>query len=628
MRIFVLCCAPLVASGFGSPAVTILGPVKTEMFARCLDTPFCEVSSRPSDKYIARAKFQPNMKKFGFDNFKARTAQLSAPNKDCEQDAPKAYMAGFLEGMMTVAGIQAFAYNTANSGAWKTISQRDEAAVRQWWSEMEAFMESKASCLNTITWPHNPLDDCAYWYHIVLAYYQLKGMTDGYNSQIPAGGAKMTTFDFFRINSDGNIENIIEGVAALSTKDFSPNLHEPEKMGRCSALVKLVNNDIFMSHATWEGYSEMARSWKFYDFDFCYSQAKQISFSGYPGVISSTDDMYVTSTMLGVQETTLPNFKGWAALKKHLVPDSFHIIASLRRAENGKHFTELFMDSANTKTSGMYISQWMVVDYNLLDKKDRSTKKLHPGTFMVVEVAPGVSVIRDETDRLQKDTFWGSVNHAVYGETAGALGVKSPVEETTRWRIFNEYQKHVKTMDDMKSIMRFASKTGTIAGAVENFRLAETISARYDLDNGMLEGGVDAKIVDRNSVAAMEVLAQAGPSYDNLPPFDFSYYPNAPHKGVPFGPLRWPWFTVNEEGMRPLAEKVESDWIVNKKLGMLLVFGAPMLGLMTFLVIWSVLWQHPVRHQKDDVEALMLHLTRDSRSIGNYGTSRTPTCGP
>jgi len=72
---------------------------------------------------------------------------------------------------------------------------------------------------------------------------------------------------------------------------------------RCSTIVKVLKDDddkykdILISHSTWDGYSEMIRFFKHYEFEFLGQNlampAHKVTFSSYPGCISSTDDWFM-----------------------------------------------------------------------------------------------------------------------------------------------------------------------------------------------------------------------------------------------------------------------------------------------------------------------------------------------
>lgn len=87
----------------------------------------------------------------------------------------------------------------------------------------------------------------------------------------------------------------------------------------CSAFIKVLKDnkgnykDLIVSHNTWDDYSEMLRIYKHYDFEFDGSNqsvngifANQIvTFSSYPGCLTSTDDFYIIDKRFVVMETTL-----------------------------------------------------------------------------------------------------------------------------------------------------------------------------------------------------------------------------------------------------------------------------------------------------------------------------------
>lgn len=79
---------------------------------------------------------------------------------------------------------------------------------------------------------------------------------------------------------------------------------------RCFAMLQWTAADLFVGHTTWDEYIELTRLWKHYAFGFhgphvqCTPSSssssaapagfmREFSFSGYPGVIASTDDFYI-----------------------------------------------------------------------------------------------------------------------------------------------------------------------------------------------------------------------------------------------------------------------------------------------------------------------------------------------
>ncbi|VDO73327.1 unnamed protein product [Schistosoma mattheei] len=80
----------------------------------------------------------------------------------------------------------------------------------------------------------------------------------------------------------------------------------------CSALIKIVDNNVYLSHVTWSTYSIMLRVLKHYNFpwktvnrtDSQKIPGFAITFSSYPTFTSSVDDFYLTSANLTITETT------------------------------------------------------------------------------------------------------------------------------------------------------------------------------------------------------------------------------------------------------------------------------------------------------------------------------------
>ncbi|MPC85908.1 putative phospholipase B-like 2 [Portunus trituberculatus] len=88
--------------------------------------------------------------------------------------------------------------------------------------------------------------------------------------------------------------------------------------GHCSALIKVLpgNTELYVSHVTWNTYQSMLRILKKYIFPFRRTGVSDpddinpghtVSFSSYPGLLSSGDDFYIMSSGLVSLETTIGN---------------------------------------------------------------------------------------------------------------------------------------------------------------------------------------------------------------------------------------------------------------------------------------------------------------------------------
>ena len=159
----------------------------------------------------------------------------------------------------------------------------------------------------------------------------------------------------------------------------------------CSALIKsLVNpkgylEDVFVSHTTWDSYSEMHRIFKVYDFKydlFGKEKHSKIIFSSYPGTLTSTDDFYMLNSKISILETTLEILDRDLYMKASVsadghVPNYIRISVANRIANTGKHWTELFKQN----NSGTYNSQWMILDFGVLNEVNALASKIDNNNY-------------------------------------------------------------------------------------------------------------------------------------------------------------------------------------------------------------------------------------------------------
>ena len=123
----------------------------------------------------------------------------------------------------------------------------------------------------------------------------------------------------------------------------------------------------------------------------------QVSFSSYPGMLSSTDDYYLTGNKLMVTETTLSIMDDNVLLK--IKPEGIsswmNTILASRLAKSAEEWARLFM----TNSARTYSCQWMIVDYNRFKKGSPTQSK---GLFWILEDVPTAFVSQDMTEHLLK----------------------------------------------------------------------------------------------------------------------------------------------------------------------------------------------------------------------------------
>jgi len=329
--------------------------------------------------------------------------------------------------------------------------------------------------------------------------------------------------------------------------------------------VRLSDKDLLFGHTTFSDFSEMTRIFKFYDMPLPGAAAKKIMFSSYPGVAGSTDDYYVTDSGLAVTETTISMLTDEVydvindTPKKQEIPDYMRILLSTRVATSGKHWIDLMRDSA----TGLYSSQWMVVDSNKI-QKSKDSIKLNPGAFYVLDQIPGTQHSADMTETLKKNGYWGSQNRAWFDDVRDHMGASQAEEmdgrvfskdKSPRAVIFKATAGSVENLEEMKQEMQRNRWPHEIDGGDKNTP-DHAIAARSDLGGfNVPNGAVDSKVSSLDMIRLMQVDAISGPTTDNgrVAPFRWTdartgrdLYPDYPHEGMP-DVYNFGWVEMKEE---------------------------------------------------------------------------------
>ncbi|XP_019722492.1 putative phospholipase B-like 2 [Hippocampus comes] len=410
-----------------------------------------------------------------------------------------------------------------------------------------------------------------YWYQVRLALLQLKGLEDSYNEELsfPSGQMTFNPFGFILFQMAGDLEDLESALNKSS-------LTRPVGSGSCSALIKLLpnNKDLLVSHDTWGTYQSMLRIIKKYSFAFKVSPLDNLilpgqiqAFSSYPGSIFSGDDFYILSSGLVTLETTIGNSN--PALWKFVQPTGtvmewLRNIVANRLAVTAKAWAELF----SKYNSGTYNNQWMIVDYNNFTP---GMTNIMEDLFVVLEQIPGQIVFTDKTEELLQKGYWASYNIPYYEDIFNASGCNELVKKFGSWfsldqnpraQIFKRDQKAVTDVASMMRLMRYNNFKEDPLSRCQDCNPPENgenaISARSDLNpaNGTYpfgalrqrsHGGTDMKMTSYGMFRRYEMLAISGPTWDQLPPFQWSMspYKDLLHMGQPdiwaFKPVKVTW---------------------------------------------------------------------------------------
>jgi len=480
-------------------------------------------------------------------------------------DTDQAYYAGLLEGLVTSDLIKMHWHNTLAGYCTEPLSA--------FCQRLKAFVDANFGWVNQMIGLLADIDP--YFHQVRLFLLQLQGLIDGYKfSQSPHSSLKNFTFHpdimgllLFQIGGDlGDLENALKLEGKVNMVGES----------HCSAIIKLTpgNKDLLSAQNTWSGYNTMLRILKKYSFGFHLTPdsheliaGQNMTFSSYPGVLLSGDDFYVISSGLVAMETTIGNSNNdlWQNVQPlATIFEGIRNVVANRLATSGKQWTDLF----SKFNMGTYNNQWMVVDYKRFAP---GSALLNDGLLYIVEQIPGIIKAADVTNILQSQTYWPSYNIPYNKDIFNANGSPELVAKFGDWFTYDKNPRalifrrdHSKVIDaeSLMKLMRYNDYTHDPLSQCKcspPYSAENAISARCDLNpvNGSYpfgalghrsHGGLDAKLTTSTMVKSLEFVAVGGPTYDQLPPFQWSksdYDKTVSHVGHPdlwmFKPIQHKW---------------------------------------------------------------------------------------
>jgi hypothetical protein len=113
------------------------------------------------------------------------------------------------------------------------------------------------------------------------------------------------------------------------------------------------------------------------------------------------------------------------------VPEFMRIMTTNLISSNGIEW----VNNYKSWKDHMYITQWIVLDFAVLDSINNSQHS-HPGLIHIVEEVPGSILSRDITDVLFKESYFGSFNVAYFKENFSILGMDSFPIDLISQRLF------------------------------------------------------------------------------------------------------------------------------------------------------------------------------------------------
>ncbi|CAL5983138.1 Phospholipase_B [Hexamita inflata] len=389
----------------------------------------------------------------------------------------------------------------------------------------------------------------AYWKQVAYTMAHFDGLVQGYQ-QKANDSAYMSELDLFMYMSSGDLLDVVEFAVPETRHKFSQPEYA-ELHDHCSGLVRITDDEVFLSQTAWFTYGSMTRVSKEYKYNIG-ARAKEVKFSSYPGFSYSFDDWYQTDSGMMWFETTnsIYEHKIYELCSTESVMTWIRAPLAGRMAEDAEHFSVLI----SKYNSGTYNNQWVSLDLKKFDAK--ATENV----LWVMEQIPGKSASYDATDRLLKDGFFPSYNipsqrelRIVSGYPAQeAKNVSLSYDKAARGQIFKRDAPKIENIEQMKEMMRYNDYMHDPLALDEknNPEPANAISSRYDLRNVEHNanikcfGGFDNKIGQYNrETQAYTSHMISSPANKDVPAWVFPdpkvLY--CPRRGLEDGPYIHEW---------------------------------------------------------------------------------------
>lgn len=419
-------------------------------------------------------------------------------------DLTQAFAVGYLEGQITQEKI----YQHYTNYRLNDFKDGFPDNVKEFFTENLAFMDNLVK--------ENPKD--IHSQTAIKIYTQFKGMVKGYNDIVDDSN-KISALNFNMISSTGDMFEIVyykkKSTGIFDKMSAEEIVKYKHKNSHCTALIR-INDDfseMFIGHNTWDDYYTAVRILKTYEFNYNddAKYSRKVSFTSFPGKLSSTDDYYVTSNRLVVQETTNAPLKEeiFSQIKPNAYLNWVRTMIANRLSTNAEEWINNFTE----KNSGTYNNQYMIVDLKLIDLKN---KKLEDKAFMINEQTPLKTYTKDVTSVLRNQKYWPSFNTPYFPEVRKAFGYEELTEKimtngsedekfiinstlgyetNDRFLLLKRIAPTVNNLDQFKAVFRY-----------NNYKIDKeslnrpgfSLSSRFDLDTGaqrMCMGAYDAKVL-------------------------------------------------------------------------------------------------------------------------------------
>lgn len=404
-------------------------------------------------------------------------AQIEVETQRAYPDFVQAYGAGILEGSLTWNNIYNQWRNTIGSSCERDdISQKFCLWLRKLLTDNYVRIKSMAEELGV----HDH-----YWYQIGLYYNQLEGIETGYQRGAKRARSDLEEeipfADLLLMNAAADIHDLkiyFENFV-LTTNDTDSESAGGKHFFLPSAtmLTRIFRTDdspswqLLFGHSTAASYSSMLRIQKRYKFHYHFSPNQRtntvpgvdITFTGYPGILGSTDDFYiikgrqVQSIVAGVGIRN-ENLDLWRSVNvEESVPLAARVMSANRISQNRRTWAKAMSRHPSTGSK-----QWITIDLNKFNLPEITAPSQH-STFedhkvssvvkptsqkslvWIVEQLPGRFHSKDVSDVFLDGTnfTWVANGVAYFDEMLTASGVAkdefaskiTPDDEADLWNL-------------------------------------------------------------------------------------------------------------------------------------------------------------------------------------------------
>ncbi|BFF97453.1 putative phospholipase B-like lamina ancestor [Drosophila madeirensis] len=315
-------------------------------------------------------------------------AQIEVETQRTYPDWVQAYAAGILEGSLTWKNIYNQWANTISSSC-----ERDESTQKfcEWLRVLLTTNFEHLKKQAAIRADHDH-----YWHQLHLFFNQLEGLETGYIRGATRARSdleeEIPLSDFLLMNAAADIQDLkiyYENFVLPNSTVLEEEASDQPKnffLPSASMLTRIIQQEqnpqtlqLLFGHSTAGSYSSMLRIQKRYKFHYHFSPNQRsntvpgadITFTGYPGILGSTDDFYVikgrqVQAIVGGVGIKNENLQLWKSVDtKDVVPLVARVMAANRIAQNRRTWAR-----AMARHPATGAKQWITVDLNKLGVQD------------------------------------------------------------------------------------------------------------------------------------------------------------------------------------------------------------------------------------------------------------------